>query len=159
MKKTFRIATMTYLIFLGAVLGMIVYAGAVVAPVTFGSEKWLGGEVLSHYQEGLIMTQNFVRLSYVLLLMMIAVFLYEGYRYKMGEHNKLSTSITVIVLATAALFNYYYLPDILSMQSMGVEATQSVAFAHAHKGSELDFKVLAIAILALMVINMRKACR
>jgi hypothetical protein len=77
----------------------------------------------------------------------------------MGEHNKLSTSITVIVLAAAALFNYYYLPDIVSMQVMGEEATQSVAFVHAHKGSELDFKVLAVSILALMVINMRKACR
>jgi len=159
MKKPFRIATMSYLIFLGAVLGMIVYAGAVVAPVTFGSEKWLGSAVLSHYQEGLIMTQNFVRLSYVLVVLMIAVFLYEGYRYKMGEHDKVSTSITLIVLAAAALFNYYYLPDIIAMQALGADATQNEVFASVHKGSELDFKVLAVAILALMVVNMRKACR
>jgi len=159
MKKNFRIATMSYLIFLGAVLGAVVYAGAVVAPVIFGSQQWLGGDVLSHYQEGLIMTQNFVRLSYVLTVMIVVVFLYEGYRYKMGEHNKLSTAITVIVLATAALFNYYYLPDILTMQAAGEAATKTAAFAHAHTGSEIDFKILAVAIVALMVINMRKACR
>ena len=159
MKKNFRIATMAYLIFLGMMLGAVVYAGAVVAPVTFGSEKWLGNEVLSRYQEGLIMTQNFVRLGYGLTVMMIAVFLYEGYRYKMGEHDKVVTSVTLIVLATAALFNYYYLPDIVSMQSMGVEAVESTVFENLHKGSELDVKVMAVAILALMVLNMRKACR
>ncbi len=159
MKKNFRIATMVYLIFLGMMLGAVVYAGAVVAPVIFGSEQWLGSEILSRYQEGQIMTQNFVRLGYGLTVMMLAVFLYEGYRYKMGEHDKIVTSVTLIVLATAALFNYYYLPDIVSMQSMGVEAVQSDVFEGLHKGSELDVKVMAVAILALMVLNMRKACR
>ncbi len=159
MKKNFRIATMVYLIFLGMMLGAVVYAGAVVAPVMFGSEKWLGSEVLSRYQEGQIMTQNFIRLGYGLTVMILAVFLYEGYRYKMGEHDKVVTSVTLVVLATAALFNYYYLPDIVSMQSMGVEAVQSDVFESLHKGSELDVKVMAVAILALMVLNMRKACR
>ncbi len=159
MKKNFRIATMVYLIFLGMMLGAVVYAGAVVAPVTFGSEKWLGSAVLSRFQEGQIMTQNFIWLGYGLTAMIIAVFLYEGYRYKMGEHDKVVTSVTLIVLATAALFSYYYLPNIVSMQSMGEAATQTDTFAGLHKGSELDVKVLAVAILTLMVLNMRKACR
>ncbi len=159
MKKYFRMTTMAYLIFLGATLGAIVYAGAVVAPVTFGSEKWLGGEVLSHYQEGLVMTQNFVRLGYWLTVMMIVVFLYEGYRFKMGEHGKLEQATAVSVLATAALFNYYYLPTILKYQSMGEQATRSKLFANAHIASEIDFKILAAAILVLMVLNMRKACK
>jgi hypothetical protein len=150
---------MAYMIVLGMMLGMIVYAGAVVAPVIFGSEKLLGAEVLSHYQEGLIMTQNFVLLSYGLTVLILVVVLYEGYRFKMGEHGKLENAVTILVLASAALFNYYYLPDIVSMQSMGAEATQTVRFAHAHIGSEIDFKVLAAAILVLMIINMRKACR
>ena len=77
----------------------------------------------------------------------------------MGEHGKLENAVTILVLASAALFNYYYLPDIVSMQSMGAEATQTVRFAHANIGSEIDFKVLAAAILVLMIINMRKACR
>ena len=159
MKKNFRIATMTYLIFLGMMLGAVVYAGVVVAPVVFGSEQWLGSAVLSRYQEGLIMTQNFVRLGYGLTVMMVAVFLYEGYRYKMGEHDKLSTSITLLTIATAALFSFYYLPDIVEMQSMGKEAVESTVFDHLHKGSELDIKILAASILALMIVNMRKACR
>ena len=159
MKKNFRYATMAYMIVLGMVLGMIVYAGAVVAPVTFGSEKLLGGEVLSHYQEGVIMTQNFLRLGYLVTVMMIVVALYEGYRFKMGEHGKLEQGVTIMVLATAALFNFYYLPNILEMQSMGAEATQTKVFANMHIASEIDFKILAASILALMIVNMRKACR
>jgi hypothetical protein len=150
---------MAYMILLGMVLGMIVYAGAVVAPVTFGSEKLLGGEILSHYQEGVIMTQNFVRLGYLVTVMMIVVALYEGYRFKMGEHGKLEQGATIMVLATAALFNFYYLPAILEMQSMGAEATTTKVFANMHIASEIDFKILAASILALMIVNMRKACR
>ncbi len=159
MKKNFRYATMAYLIYLGMVLGMIVYAGAVVAPVIFGSEKFLGSEVLTHYQEGVLMTQNFVRLGYLVTVMMIVVALYEGYRFKMGEHGKLEQATTIMVLATAALFNFYYLPAIEQMQSMGAEATQTKVFGNMHIGSEIDFKVLAVSILVLMIINMRKACR
>ncbi len=159
MKKNFRYATMAYIIFLGAVLGMIVYAGAVVAPVIFGSEKFLGSEMLSHYQEGVLMTQNFIRLGYLVTAMMIVVALYEGYRFKMGEHGKIEQATTVMVLATAALFNFYYLPSIVQMQAKGAEATQNEVFAHTHLASEIDFKILALSILVLMILNMRKACR
>ena len=91
--------------------------------------------------------------------MMIVVALYEGYRFKMGEHGKLEQATTIMVLASAALFNFYYLPAIEQMQSMGAEATQTKVFSNMHIGSEIDFKVLAVSILVLMIINMRKACR
>jgi len=159
MKKSFRYTTMAYLILLGTVLGMIIYAGAVVAPVTFGANQILGVKLLDHYQAGIIMTQNFVRLSYIITVMMVAVALYESYRFKMGEHGKLEQATALTVLATSALFDYYYLPLIIKYQSMGAEATQTKLFANAHIASEIDFKLLAVAILVLIVINMRKACR
>ena len=67
MNKYFRITTIAYLLLLGATLGAGLFAGIVVAPVTFHTEIWLGSEVLSHYQEVLIMTQNFVKLSYLVI--------------------------------------------------------------------------------------------
>ena len=73
---------MVYLILLAGTLGAGLYAGIVVAPVTFHTELWLGSEVLSHFQEGLIMTENFVRLSYLVDFTLVAIFLYEGYKYK-----------------------------------------------------------------------------
>jgi hypothetical protein len=159
MKKYFRIATMAYLTLLGATLGAVLYAGIVVAPVTFHAGRWLGEGVLSHYQMGLIMTQNFVGLSYLVTVTMVAVFLYEGYKYKMFERDRLTTTAALVVLMSGALFNWYYLPDIVTMQMAGEAMTRSEVFQNVHKASEIDFKIFAAAVLLLMVQNMRKACK
>ncbi len=159
MKKPFRIATMAYLTLLGVTLGAVLYAGIVVAPVIFHAGEYLGEGVLSHYQEGVLMTQNFIGLSYLVTVTMIAVFLYEGYKYKMFERDKLTTVFALLLLMTGALFNWYYLPDIVTMQMAGEEMTRSETFQNVHKASEIDFKIFAAAILGLMVQNMRKACK
>jgi len=159
MKKNFRIATMMYLILLTATLGAGLYAGIVVAPVTFHTEQWLGGEVLSHFQEGLIMTQNFVKLSYLVDVTVIAVVLYEGYKYKKFERDTITQVATFFVIATGLMFGHYYLPDILTMQMAGEEMTKSAAFIATHKGSEINFKIFSFALLLLIVQNMRKACK
>jgi len=159
MKKNFRIATMAYLIWLGMMLGAVLYAGAVVAPVIFNSAQWLKGEVLSHFQEGLIMTRNFILLSYAVTATIIFVFLYEGYKYKMGERNKLTQVASLLLIFSGAMFNWYYLPDIVTMQMAGEQMTSSQVFINTHKASEIDFKILAASILLLMIQNMRKACR
>jgi len=159
MKKPFRIATMAYLILLGATLGAVLYAGIVVAPVIFHADRWLGEGVLSHYQEGLLMTRNFIGLSYLVSATMLAVFLYEGYKYKMFERDKLTTAFALLLLMSGALFNWYYLPDIVTMQMAGEEMTRGEIFQKVHKASEIDFKIFALAILGLMIQNMRKACK
>ena len=159
MKKNFRRVTIVYLILLGITLGAGLFAGAVVAPVTFHTQQWLGGQVLSHYQEGLIMTQNFIRLSYLVDFTVIAVVLYEGYKYKMFERDTVTQVATFFVVATGLMFGHYYLPDILTMQMAGEKMTQSVAFVNTHKGSEVNFKIFAAALLVLIVRNMQKACK
>ena len=45
MNKYFKISTIIYLTILGATLGAGLFAGIVVAPVTFHAEAWLGAEV------------------------------------------------------------------------------------------------------------------
>jgi len=159
MKKGFRIATMAYLILLISTFGAVIFAGAVVAPVIFHSSNYLNGEILSHYQEGLLMTQNFIALSYLINIVMVAVFLYEGYKYKKFERDKLTTSAALLVIMSGAMFNYYYLPDIVTMQMAGPNMTATQIFVNTHKGSELDFKIFALAILILAIQNMRKACK
>lgn len=159
MKTKFRVATMAYFILLGVTLGAILFAGAVTAPVIFNSSKYIGKEVLTHYQEGILMTQNFIALSYLLDIVMISVFLYEGYKYKMFERDKLTTISALLVIMSASLFNFYYLPDIVNMQLAGPTMTMSEQFRNTHKGSEIDFKILALAILVLMIQNMKKACK
>ena len=159
MKRYFRVATMAYLILLGMTLGAVLYAGAVVAPTIFHSKEYLHGDILSHFQEGLLMTQNFIALSYLVNLTILAIFLYEGYKYKMGERDKFTTISTLLAIMSGAMFSFYYLPDIVTMQLAGEEMTKSVAFINTHKGSEIDFKIFALALLALMVLNMKKACK
>ncbi len=159
MNRYFRIVTIFYLVWLGVVLGSGLFAGIVVAPVTFHSEEWLGGEVLSHYQEGLIMTQNFLRLSYLVNITLLVVFLYEGYKYKKFERDTTTQIATFFVIATGLLFGHYYIPDILSMQLAGEAMTQSEAFINTHRGSEINYKIFSLALVVLMVRNMQKACR
>jgi hypothetical protein len=77
----------------------------------------------------------------------------------MGERDKLTQAAALVVIFTGAMFNWYYLPDIVTMQMAGEQMTQSQAFINTHKGSELDFKIFAAAILLLMIQNMRKACK
>ncbi|RUM71634.1 MAG: DUF4149 domain-containing protein [Sulfurovum sp.] len=159
MKKNFRMLTMGYLIFLSAVLGAVLYAGIVVTAVTFHSNQWLGADVLTRFQEGKIMTENFLRLSYVVNVLVVVVVLYEGYKFKKFERDTLTQIATFFVLATALLFSQYYIPDIISMQQQGEAMTKSVAFVNTHKGSEINSKIFALSLLVLIVQNMRKACK
>ncbi|MEA1954534.1 MAG: DUF4149 domain-containing protein [Campylobacterota bacterium] len=159
MNRYFKIATIAYLVLLGATLGAGLFAGIVVAPVTFHTEAWLGSEVLTHYQEGLIMTENFVRLSYLVNVVLFSVLLYEGYKYKKFERDTATQIATFFVIATGLLFSQYYMPDILSMQMAGETMTQSDVFINTHKGSEINFKIFSLALLVLMVRNMQKACK
>ncbi len=159
MNKYFRMLTMAYLILLSAVLGAGLYAGIVVAPVTFHTDLWLGSDILTRFQEGQIMTENFLRLSYLVTVVIVAVVLYEGYKFKKFERDTLTNVAVFFVLATGLLFSQYYIPDIIAMQLQGEEMTKSVAFINTHKGSEINFKIFSVALLVLIVQNMRKACK
>ena len=105
------------------------------------------------------MTQNFVKLSYLVTMTIIAVVLYEGYKYKKFERDTVTQVATFFVIATGLMFGQYYLPDILTMQMAGEEMTKSVAFINTHKGSEINFKIFSLALLVLLVRNMQKACK
>lgn len=159
MNKYFRMVTMAYLMFLSAVLGMMLYAGIVVTAVTFHTDAWIGVELLTQFQEGQIMTENFLRLSYVVNVLIVAVVLYEGYKFKKFERDTVTKVVTFFVLATGLLFSQYYIPDIIAMQAQGEAMTESVAFLNTHKGSELNSKIFALALIVLIVQNMRKACK
>lgn len=159
MKKYFKMATIGYLVLLGMTLGAGLYAGAVVAPVIFHSANWLGDGNLSHYQEGVIMTQNFIRLSYLVDFAMIMIFLYEGYKYKMFERDSIVTLAAIMSVMSGLFFAHYYLPQIVSLQALGESATKGADFSSLHSASEIDFKIFTAALLVLIVRNMQKACK
>ena len=159
LKKYFRIFTITYIIILATVLGAGLLAGVVVAPTIFHSEVLLGSELLSQFQEGLLMTQVFERLAYVVNVLVIVVILYEIIKYKAFESDRWSLMTTFLVAGTGLMFTSYYIPDILEMQALGEAKTKSMEFINTHKGSEINFKIFAFSSLALLILNLKKALK
>ncbi len=158
-KKIFRVVTIIYIILLGAIFGASIYAGAVVAPTTFHSELLLGKEILSQYQEGLIMTVNFHKLGFMVNFMVFLVILYEAIKWKTFESDRWTLIATFLVVSSGLLFSSYYIPSVIEMQNGGEVITNSEIFKNTHFASELDFKLFSFAILLLLVLNLKKALR
>ncbi len=159
MPKIPQAITIAYIILLGITLGAGLYAGIVVAPVTFHSEIYLGTELLTRFQEGLIMTENFVRLSYLVDFTLVCVALYEGFKWKNFDRDTITTFSTLVVLSTGLLYVHYYIPQILDFQKQGEKVTQSKIFENTHFASELDFKLFALALLILLSRNLYRTLR
>lgn len=136
---------------LAATFGAVLVLGAVVAPVIFHSDKILNGMIMDHYNAGIMMGEIFHRFSYWLYVVVIALFLYEGAVYKSGQRDAIAFASSVVVAFTSLMFSGVYAPQILAMQALGAEATQSDTFENIHIASEIDFKILAVALLVLFV--------
>lgn len=158
-KKYFRVLTIIFIITLGMTLGAGLLAGVVVAPTIFKSELLLGSELLTRFQEGLLMTQVFERLGYLVNFLVVIAILYEVIKFKAFENTRWSMLLTFLVASTGLLFSSYYIPQIIEMQSLGEAMTLSENFENIHKASEWNFKLFAIATLGLLILTLRKALR
>jgi len=149
MKNLKKIIDAAYLILLGASIGGILTLGIIMTSTIFHSADYIG-PLLSHYQEGQIMSGGFDKFSYFLSFMFFTIMFYEMYSYKILQRDKTVMLASFVSLLTIGLFVGVYTPRILEMQALGQEATSSPEFESLHLGSELDFKVLVVALLVLM---------
>jgi hypothetical protein len=140
-----------YFIILAASFGGVVVLGAIVAPVVFHTDKILSEMIIDNYNAGIIMAEIFHRFSYWIYFLAVYVVLYETVQYKMGERDAISFGAAVTVLFSSLMFSAIYAPKIIQMQAMGIEATQSDTFENIHIASEIDFKILAVALIVLFV--------
>lgn len=141
----------SYLIILAASFGGVIVLGALVAPVVFHTDRILTEVIINHYNAGIIMGEIFHRFSYWIYGLAAFVAIYEAAQYKMGHRDAIAFGSAAIVFFTSLLFSGVYAPKILEMQSIGIEATQSDTFNNIHIASEIDFKILAVALLVLFV--------
>ncbi len=141
----------SYLVMLAASFGAVIVLGAVVAPVIFNSDRILVDITLDHFNSGIIMGEIFHKFSYWLYVVASGVLLYEAVMYKMGQRDAIAFASAVTVVFSSLMFSTVYSPKILAMQAIGAEATQSDTFSNIHMASELDFKILAIALIVLFV--------
>jgi len=141
----------TYLVVLAASFGAVITLGALVAPVIFNNSS-LGMEiVLDRYNAGMMMAEIFRRFSYWLYGLAFYVLIYELYMYKLGQRDRYLFISASVIVFTSLMFSAVYSPKILAMQDLGREAIQSDTFVSIHKASEIDFKILAIALLVLFI--------
>lgn len=141
----------SYFIILAASFGAVLVLGALVAPVIFHTDKILSEMVMDNYNAGIIMGEIFHRFSYWIYFLAVYVAIYEAAQYKMGQRDAIAFGAAVTVLFASLMFSGVYAPKILEMQAMGIEATQSDTFENIHIASEIDFKVLAVALVVLFV--------
>jgi len=144
-----------YLLLVAMTLGAVLTLGIFVTATIFHSDSYLVGTLLDHYNEGVLMAEIFRRFSYFISFMAFAVFIFEANEYKHGRRDNWAMVSAFFVITTAMMFSAIYTPKILAMQAMGAEATQSDAFAALHMGSEIDFKILALALGVLFIRRMR----
>ncbi len=140
-----------YLILLAATFGAVMVLGAIAAPVIFHTDRILVDVVLDHYNAGIIMGEIFHRFSYWIYALAFFVAVYEAFMYKTGQRDAIVFGSAVTVIFSSLMFSAVYSPKILAMQSLGAKATQSDTFENIHLASELDFKILAVALLVLFV--------
>ena len=141
----------SYLIVLAASFGGVIVLGAFVAPVIFHTDRIITEVIIDNYNAGMIMGEIFHRFSYWIYGLAIYVLLYEAVQYKMGQRDAITFASAFTVVFTSLMFSGVYEPKILEMQALGAEATQSDTFANIHMASEIDFKILALALIVLFV--------
>jgi ABC-type multidrug transport system permease subunit len=149
----------SYIIYLGFCVGAISIAGAITAPVVFNANDYLGADILSKFQSGLIMTEIFVKLNYLIFGLAFFVMFMEMKDYLNFKRDYISLLFMFLIVCTSLLFVLYYTPYILQAQQIGEEFTKSEAFSGMHKGSELDFKILLISTFGLLVRKLIKATK
>jgi len=142
-----------YLLCLGMMIGLELAAGAFVAPVIFFPQKLLGEGVLTHFQSGLLMTEIFLRMNFLLVFFSVISFLFELVTWilKAKSSDKVSILFSVTALVLTTLFVYYYTPFIVAAQSLGEIETASEAFRAMHKQSEWVMKSLMMVQIGLFV--------
>ena len=141
----------SYLLVVGMSLGAVLVLGIVVAAVVFNTGKLPVEILIDRYNAGIIMGEIFHRFSYWAYFLAAFVGLYEAYMYKTGQRDAIVFAAAVSVIFSALMFSAVYSPKILEMQAQGIEATKSDAFENLHYASEIDFKILALALVVLFV--------
>ncbi|CAM2919604.1 DUF4149 domain-containing protein [Vibrio rarus] len=155
----FKTVSVAYVTLLTIIMGFALFSGAVVAPVIFNSDAFLGGALLSRFQEGLLMTEVFRRLCYPLVIMCLLSVMFEfAYTFK-RKLDLIALICMVLMVCTGLLFAFYFVPHIIHMQNQGPLVTQTAQFASIHKLSEVCFKITVLSGICLAMRHVFKLSR
>ncbi|ELJ8894664.1 DUF4149 domain-containing protein [Campylobacter upsaliensis] len=150
-----------HLFLLAAMIGVELILGVVVAPVVFYPQGLIGENVLNHFQSGLMMSDIFVKMGYVLLVVALFNALYELINFfKKEEKFQLRFSkfaLSIIVLILALFFVFYFTAYILEAQKMGESVIKTAEFQSMHEASEVVIKIIVCMQIFLYFLSFKIA--
>ena len=146
MKAIFSI----YILAIGAIIGIELALGALVAPTIFFPQNLIGEGVLSHFQSGQLMTQIFLKYNKILMIITAISFIFEMVNFNNNKAQNFNYRFSTLMLAVLnlilmVLFVLVFTDYIVEAQKNGAAATQTAEFAKIHKGSEWTMKLMIIA--------------
>ncbi|MBM0637000.1 DUF4149 domain-containing protein [Campylobacter sp. VicNov18] len=148
------------LFLLAAMIGIEAVLGIVVAPIVFYPHDLIGNGVLSHFQSGLIMTQIFVKMGYLIIGVSVVNCLFESYSFRKDKFSfKIKFSkllLSILILILSLVFVFYFTHTIIELQSLGEKITQDRQFVSIHNASERVIKIILILQVVLYFFNFKK---
>jgi len=150
MKLYSAIVNIIYLIVLAMSAGGVFVLGVFVAPVVFNADTLFNLSQIGRFEEGLIMAEIFRRFTFWLYVAGLFIVVYEVYLFKIMQRDKVASLSAFTSVFAIAMFNGVYTPKILELQTQGASVMETPAFESLHKASELDFKILLVALLVLV---------
>lgn len=136
-----------YLWLIGVCIGSMIIAGAIVAPVIFNAYSQLPDLGITQYDSGILMTQVFVKLNYLLNFSAIIIIIYELSAFKSSlKPSIILLGINILSILLIFLFTLYYTPAIVDAQKMGAAYTATPEFDSIHNQSEILFKILLVTL-------------
>ncbi|PAF53170.1 hypothetical protein BKH42_07430 [Helicobacter sp. 13S00482-2] len=136
-----------YLWLIGACIGGMIISGVVVAPIIFSAYSYLPSLGITQYDSGILMTQIFIKLNYLLNFSAIIIIVYELSMFKSSlKPSIILLGINILSVLLIFIFTLYYTPAILEAQNMGAAYTATPEFENTHIQSEMLFKVLLVTL-------------
>ncbi|EAL7594830.1 DUF4149 domain-containing protein [Campylobacter jejuni] len=148
------------LFLLASIIGVELILGIVVAPTIFFPQNLIGEGVLSHFQSGLMMTQIFIKMGYLLIFVSMVNFLYEIYSLIKDEikfqikFSKFMLSLLILILSL--IFVFYFTNTIIEL-NLGENATKTQEFISIHNASEVVIKIILIMQVFLYFLSFKIA--
>lgn len=149
------------LFLLASMMGIELILGIVVAPTIFFPQNIIGEGVLNHFQSGLMMTQIFIKMGYLLIFVSVVNFLYEIYSFVKDKikfqikFSKLMLSFLILILSL--VFVFYFTHTLIGLQNLGEQATKTEEFASIHNASEVVIKIILIMQVFLYFLSFKIA--
>ncbi|EAK4033854.1 DUF4149 domain-containing protein [Campylobacter jejuni] len=145
------------LFLLASIIGVELILGIVVAPTIFFPQNLIGEGVLSHFQSGLMMTQIFIKMGYLLIFVSVVNFLYEIYSLIKNEIKFSKFMLSLLILILSLIFVFYFTNTIIELQNLGENATKTQEFISIHNASEVVIKIILIMQVFLYFLSFKIA--